>query len=165
MKKIIFGLLAMTAVAFTSCKDECKDVVCSNGGTCTEGICDCPSGYEGTNCETSWASAFIGTYNVAETYVIAGGGGTFTENFSSVITAGSDAKKITLSNFSLSGQNITADLETTTSLKINAQTITVSGNQFTAIGTGSIAGSTVTLNYTLAQGGVVVLTVTDIYTK
>ena len=164
MKKIILGLLAVTAVAFTSCKDECKDVTCSNGGTCTEGICECPSGYSGTNCETSWASAFVGTYNVAETYILAGGG-TGTENFSSVITAGSDAKKITLSNFTLSGQNINADLETTNSLKINAQTVTITGIQYTANGTGSIAGSTITLNYTLAQGGVVVLTVTDIYTK
>jgi hypothetical protein len=164
MKKIIFGLLALTAVTFTSCKDECKDITCENGGTCTEGICECPSGYEGTNCETSWASAFEGSYNVTETYTIAGGGNG-TENFSSVITSGSDPKKITISNFSLSGQNINADLETATSLKINNQTVTVSGTQFVANGTGSLAGSTVTLNYTLATGGVVALTVTDIYTK
>jgi hypothetical protein len=164
MKKIILGLLAVTAVAFTSCKDDCKDVTCSNGGTCTSGVCDCPSGYEGTNCETSWASGFTGNYNVAESYIIAGGGNG-TANFSSIITAGSDAKKITVSNFSESGQNITVDVETKTSLKINSQTVTVSGTQFVANGTGSIAGSTVTLNYTLAQAGTVVLTVTDIYTK
>jgi hypothetical protein len=164
MKKIIFGLLAVTAVAFTSCKDECKDVTCSNGGTCTEGICDCPSGYEGTNCETSWSSAFAGNYNVAESYTITGQAPA-TANFSSVISTGTDPKKITVSNFSDSGQNITADLETATSLKINSQIVTVSGTQFVANGTGSIAGSTVTLNYTLAVGGVVTLTVTDIYTK
>jgi len=162
MKKLFFGLIAVAALSFTSCKDECKDVTCSNGGSCTEGICECPSGYEGTNCETSWSSAFAGNYNVAESY---SGDATGTDNFSSVISTGTDPKKITISNFSNSGQNITADLETAASIKINSQTVTVSGVQFVANGTGSITGSTVTLNYSLATGGVVSLTVVDTFTK
>ncbi len=33
-----------------------------NGGSCGNGICTCPAGYEGTQCETLSISRFIGTY-------------------------------------------------------------------------------------------------------
>lgn len=48
--KILFFLFAL-AIFSTSCKDECKDVNCLNGGICDEGICDCPVGFVGENCE------------------------------------------------------------------------------------------------------------------
>ncbi len=36
--------------------EECASDPCQNGATCFEGIdsylCQCPDGYEGTNCET-----------------------------------------------------------------------------------------------------------------
>ena len=61
MKKIIWLLLASVMVAggylyFDDIKsmispDPCEAVVCQNGGTCNEGICDCPDGYSGENCE------------------------------------------------------------------------------------------------------------------
>lgn len=36
----------------TSCnKDRCNNVTCQNGGTCVNGYCSCPTGYEGDNCE------------------------------------------------------------------------------------------------------------------
>ncbi|MBK9678062.1 MAG: calcium-binding EGF-like domain-containing protein [Saprospiraceae bacterium] len=33
----------------TSCskKDPCEDIICQNGGTCENGDCKCPAGYEG----------------------------------------------------------------------------------------------------------------------
>ena len=35
--------------------DECKGLLCSNGGTCKEGLgyarCVCPTGYYGTHCD------------------------------------------------------------------------------------------------------------------
>lgn len=42
----------LIACFFTACKDECDDIVCQNGGTCDNGICDCPSGFFGDNCES-----------------------------------------------------------------------------------------------------------------
>jgi hypothetical protein len=52
-----------SAVFYSSCeKDSCADLQCKNGGTCAEGFCRCPSGYEGTVCETAVATKFIGTF-------------------------------------------------------------------------------------------------------
>lgn len=33
--------------------DPCESVYCLNGGACNNGSCVCPSGFEGTNCETT----------------------------------------------------------------------------------------------------------------
>ncbi len=52
-----------TTVLYTSCeKDSCLDLKCMNGGACVEGFCRCPSGYEGTECETQVATKFIGRF-------------------------------------------------------------------------------------------------------
>jgi hypothetical protein len=55
---------AFSSAVFTSCNpDACKDVVCQNGGTCTDGTCACPTGFEGSNCETLSRAKFLGTYS------------------------------------------------------------------------------------------------------
>lgn len=52
-----------TTVLYTACeKDSCTDLKCKNGGSCAEGFCRCPSGYEGSECETKTATRFLGTY-------------------------------------------------------------------------------------------------------
>lgn len=75
MKKMKMVLMtAMLGVAtlsmvFTSCNpDECKDVVCENGGVCSDidGSCDCAAGYEGANCETLSRAKMIGDWAVEE---------------------------------------------------------------------------------------------------
>jgi hypothetical protein len=44
-----------SAVLFTACtkKNPCSGITCYNNGTCNGGICSCPSGWTGTNCQTS----------------------------------------------------------------------------------------------------------------
>src|SRR5688572_21012104 len=45
--------LALTAsFTFQSCKDECKEVACLNGGTCDDGDCTCENGFTGDRCQT-----------------------------------------------------------------------------------------------------------------
>lgn len=42
--------------------DKCKGVVCDNGGTCKDGLCDCLPGYEGNKCEILSRDKYLGTY-------------------------------------------------------------------------------------------------------
>lgn len=52
-----------SAVVFSACEeDACLKLKCRNGGACTDGLCRCPSGYEGSECEYDAASKFVGHY-------------------------------------------------------------------------------------------------------
>lgn len=58
---------AFSTIAYTSCeKDECADVICMNNGTCVDGACVCPTGYEGTTCQTESRTKFIKVWNAAD---------------------------------------------------------------------------------------------------
>lgn len=46
--------------------DECAGVECLNGGTCLDGTCQCPNGFEGDNCEVKWLAKYIGQWDVTE---------------------------------------------------------------------------------------------------
>ena len=66
--------LVFFAITYAACKkdsgftntDKCKAISCANGGVCKEGVCTCPAGYEGANCEITSRDKFIGTHSVAE---------------------------------------------------------------------------------------------------
>lgn len=50
-------------VLLNSCvKDPCSDLACRNGGSCSDGYCQCPTGYEGAECEITAASRFVGKW-------------------------------------------------------------------------------------------------------
>lgn len=50
-------------VYFSSCEaDPCNDLNCKNGGSCADGYCQCPTGYEGSECEIMAADRFVGKY-------------------------------------------------------------------------------------------------------
>ncbi len=52
-----------SVVLYSSCTvDSCQTLLCRNGGTCADGFCRCPSGYEGTQCETLSSEKFKGMY-------------------------------------------------------------------------------------------------------
>ena len=54
---------AVSAVIYSSCtKDACDNLTCLNGGACGGGVCNCPTGYEGAQCQTLSISRFLGTY-------------------------------------------------------------------------------------------------------
>ncbi len=100
---------AFAAVVYSSCtKDDCKDVVCQNGGTCVSGKCQCPTGYEGTNCETLSRAKFL-TNGSTATYITAVGqdscymSGTYTMT----VTPGTNSNEITINNFAGYGTSAT----------------------------------------------------------
>ena len=131
-----------SSVVFTSCdQDACKDIICANGGVCTDGSCACPSGYEGTLCETLSRAKFIGVFNGNETCSVG------TDTYSLTITANSNDAKFNIQN--LYNDNLTAIADANgTSFTIPSQTV---GVGVTAIGSGSISGNTITITYTLTD--------------
>lgn len=59
---LVFG-----GITYTSCKrDKCKEITCSFDATCVEGQCYCATGYEGTQCEKTIRSKFVGPWTVTE---------------------------------------------------------------------------------------------------
>lgn len=50
-------------VTLSSCEqDPCTDLLCQNNAACVDGYCQCPTGYEGAECEITAASRFVGTF-------------------------------------------------------------------------------------------------------
>ena len=66
-------ILCFLSVAYMSCNKKtnnthtCENVYCVNGGACSNGVCLCPNGYEGTYCDTAWSYKFAGTWKMHET--------------------------------------------------------------------------------------------------
>jgi hypothetical protein len=146
MKKIVVSLFAVIAFSLTSCKDECKDVNCANGGTCNEGICTCPSGYEGELCETESRAKIVANYSVSETCSQTGAQ-TSTQQYNIVISkSSSDIVKVKIAPFagytgavgncSLNGTSLTLDSVTGTGIAFSAFEGSVSSN-----------GSTISVSY------------------
>jgi len=70
-KTVLISALATLSVFFCvtymSCnRDRCKTIVCAHFGVCNDGVCVCPSGYEGSNCETVSREKFLGNWTVFE---------------------------------------------------------------------------------------------------
>jgi EGF-like domain len=58
---IITTLLFAILAGIVSCNtNPCSDVLCLNNGTCREGACACPSGFEGNFCQNKSGDKFIG---------------------------------------------------------------------------------------------------------
>lgn len=145
-KNILFSAMltlgAFGAVTYTACnKDECKNVTCQNGGTCSGGNCTCPTGYEGDRCQTLSRDKFIGTYTGNETCTVG------SDEYSIIIATNSDQLKITLTN--IYNQSFTG-----TGTMTGPNTFALSGSQTgtTYTGTGTLNGNTLTLAYTITNG-------------
>lgn len=57
---LILGAL----IHFSSCApaNSCDTLVCQNGGTCAADFCNCPTGYDGPQCENKITDRYVGTY-------------------------------------------------------------------------------------------------------
>lgn len=170
MKKINFLLAAMLGVAaltMTSC-DECKDVVCENGGTCTDGVCECAdmyygdacethcmngtygsgactcdAGYEGDACDTESRDKMTGSYAVDDA-CSASGAASYTCEISEASTA---ADAILISNFwAVFAANVTAT--------VDGDQITIAnqepdGDGYTVSGSGTYSDGAIDFEYSI----------------
>jgi hypothetical protein len=51
LKLTLVLFLGILFISIQGCnKDECKNIVCLNGGACESGFCNCPPGYTGATC-------------------------------------------------------------------------------------------------------------------
>jgi hypothetical protein len=87
----IVTIFCFFTVTYFSCtktnsnSHKCVDLVCLNGSYChidTAGnipVCICPTGFEGTNCQTASVAKYIGTWNVKQTLL--GSDSAYTDTF------------------------------------------------------------------------------------
>ncbi|MBS1772146.1 MAG: calcium-binding EGF-like domain-containing protein [Bacteroidetes bacterium] len=59
---IAFIGISLTVVNSSCTEDECTMLKCRNNGTCVDGYCKCPTGWEGTQCESMASDRFKGRY-------------------------------------------------------------------------------------------------------
>jgi hypothetical protein len=71
-------LSLFVVTAFFACKKKeikyndttlvrpCDNVICLNGGSCSDGLCYCAAGFEGTKCDKKWSDRYIGTYKASD---------------------------------------------------------------------------------------------------
>jgi EGF-like domain len=137
MKKIINTILPMLILAIllfvASCKNPCSDVVCKNNGTCREGACACPSGYEGNFCQAKSHDKLIGYW---EGFKRVNGGKD--SALTLIVTPGSNPKNVVMYYFNVFGPTIpfTANIS-----NVNVdipQQIATGGSNFQYVGSGRI---------------------------
>jgi hypothetical protein len=146
--KILISTLALgTVLFFASCtKDECKDVTCDNGGVCTAGVCDCATGFEGTNCETKMNAKFVASYNGSD--VCSSGPYTYTATIAASSTI---ANGLVINNFGGFGSSFTATA-TVDGSNVTIPSQTVSGLTISGSGTLNSDATNLQLTYTAFDG-------------
>ncbi len=147
IRNIAFSALltigAFSAVTYTSCNpDECKDVVCANGGTCIDGNCSCPTGYEGNLCQNKANAKFAGVYSVTETC-----GSVPSTPYQVIITPGSDATSVIINNLGNYGCSVGGNVTFTG--QTNQMALTVNDNKcgYQMNATGNLNGNTLSVTY------------------
>ncbi len=144
-------LSAFGATTYTSCNtDECKDVVCANGGTCnsTDGSCSCATGYEGATCATEQRAKFIKSWSATDTEV----GGSMLPSYSSIVVSGTSVTEVRIAGFSddYFTNNVVATVSGNT-ITIANQTPDNDGYKVSGSGTLNSTDGKLTWSYTITN--------------
>lgn len=105
---------AFSLIAYTSCtkkdKDKCDGVVCQHNGTCVDGTCKCPTGYEGPNCETLSALKYAGFWGATDDCNIGDRTGAELEYFITISPNNSDPLKVDVKGVANTDYTLSATL-------------------------------------------------------
>ncbi len=145
MKSLIrrFPILLLSAFLLVSCSDECDDVNCQNGGTCDDGVCQCPDGYIGDECQTEDRAKFLGVYNVSESC------DSGNANYQMTVSPSNSGIRTVLLVFQEA--SLTANVNGN-SINMPNQTVSIQNSSYTFSGSGQISGSILTMTYTASVG-------------
>lgn len=76
MKKTFFLLMLMTTIFSCSKEvDPCEGIICENGGSCFNGVCECTDSYEGAACQNEKIPASITITSITVTRMPSNNGG------------------------------------------------------------------------------------------
>jgi len=146
----IMTIGAFSAVTYTSCnKDECKDVVCQNGGTCNDGNCACATGYEGTTCGEEVRAKVLKTWTAKDTDV---SDNSSLPTYSAIISKGTGVTDVLISK--LSDSYFTKDVKgTITGTTVTIPSQTPDNDNYKVEGTLSYNSTdkTITATYTITN--------------
>jgi hypothetical protein len=138
---VLLSLGAFSTVTYTACnKDECKDVVCNNGGTCVGGTCSCPTGYEGSTCLTKTRDKFVGSWSGQDVC----GSGTYTITLTVAASTSSDVTAI-VTNPGGFGTPVTVTGTVASGNTLSFNNVSVGGGR-TLNGTMTFTGGSTTTN-------------------
>jgi hypothetical protein len=147
------------ALAYTGCKNACKDTLCLNSGTCNDGKCECvgryggvncdtfcPVGYEGDNCEIQNRAKFIKNWS---SHTRTSAGADFKHAL--VVSAGSSISTVVISNIAGQAFSVVGTVGGRTNMDIYQQNAL--GNYTgKASGSGVYSDRKLTINLTLENG-------------
>lgn len=137
-------LFAIISVSIFSCTtDKCSTVTCQNGGTCSDGNCNCLSGYEGSSCETRINTKFAGTYSGAGD---CGSGSTAQSISISVVTG--DPHTIDVHAFS---EAIRATVSSNGTISIPTQYFGSGVTEESYSGIGALNGNVLSIDFTVTD--------------
>lgn len=140
---ITIGVFSVVLISSCKKKPTCDGVVCINGGTCADGTCSCPPGYEGSRCETKKVADFSGQYIGGDICPVLGN-----QNYTLTIgQSGANAFPLIGLGGPFSNLNTVNSTGSYNKLTIPSQ---VQGS-YTVSGTGTLTGNTIVIEYTISD--------------
>jgi hypothetical protein len=147
-KIAIFGSIALLLCCltlFSNCTDKCGSTTCNNGGTCSNNVCICPTGFSGNGCQTAWSDKFTGVYKCTQYNCVPASSVSDTFTWLSTIAkaASNGGYTITITNFDNTNTTQTATVDSA-----GEMTIAPSSGSYGVSGKGTYAAGTIVFKFT-----------------
>lgn len=133
------------------CVDPCEDVDCGIGGTCTEGLCICDAGYEQDTsgaCNIEMRTKFIGSWTVSDACTNSG-----TASYTvTAANASASVMDFNVTNFwALFTNAVVGNVTTSNEFTIARQEPDGDSYFVESIGTGTLSGNTISIQYVVSD--------------